>query len=68
MADTSGFYKNENGTLVYGPNWVINADYTLHRDLDTDLGFEVDGWMFYPDEATAREALGLPADEPADDA
>lgn len=58
--DTSGFYKVQDGQLFFGPNWVVNADYTLHRELDADLGFEVDGWLFYADEATAREMLGLP--------
>lgn len=59
--DTSGFYKVESDQLLHGPNWVLNADYTLHRDLDADLGFEVDGWMFYDSEEAARAALGIDA-------
>lgn len=58
--DTSGFYKLDGDQLLHGPNWVVNRDYTLHRDLDADLGFSVDGWQFYPSEDAARTALGLP--------
>lgn len=59
MTDTSGFYKVDNGSLLYGPNFVLNAEYELYKDTHLDMAEPVDGWMFYPDEESARIAFGL---------
>lgn len=58
--DTSGFYKNDNGNLLFGPNYVLNKDYELRRETDAKMEVEIDGWMFYDSEELARIALDLP--------
>ena len=62
--DTSGFYKAQ-GTppeaiLLHGPNYVLNAQYTLRREDRDSYTYPVDGWAWYDSEAEARSALGLP--------
>lgn len=65
--DTSGFYKLMDGVLYYGPNFVKYKDFELHRDVDYNMTQPIDGWMFYPDEETARAALGIPKEETTDE-
>lgn len=63
MSDTSGFYKAEGGQLLYGPNFVLNATYALHRETHGDHVYPVDGWHWFNSEAEARAALGLSVPE-----
>lgn len=58
MEDTSGFYKMD-GVLLYGPNFVLNADYELHRDNHAVHTYPVDGWHWFDSEADARQFFGL---------
>ena len=59
--DTSGFYKNDNGDLLHGPNYVLNAAYELRRENHATLTLPVDGWHWFDSEAEARAAFNLPA-------
>ena len=59
--DTSGFYKNDNGTLLHGPNYVLNAAYELRRENLATLTLPVDGWHWFESEQEARTAFNLPA-------
>lgn len=58
--DTSGFYKNDNGTLLHGPNYVLNASYELRRENLATLTLPVDGWHWFESEQEARTAFNLP--------
>lgn len=58
--DTSGFYKNDNGMLLHGPNYVLNAAYELLRENLAALTLPVDGWHWFDSEAEARAALNIP--------
>lgn len=59
MNDTSGFYKID-GDLLYGPNFVLNSGYELHRETHSQNTYPVDGWYWFDSESEARVALGLP--------
>ena len=61
-SNTSGFYKNDNGTLLHGPNYVLNASYELRRENLSTLMLPVDGWHWFDSEAEARTAFNLPAE------
>ncbi len=58
----SGFYKNNNGTLLYAPNFVYSRDFELTRGAKIAgdegkgkvLRLPVDGWYWFD---TRREAL-----------
>lgn len=58
--DTSGFYKNDNGSLLYAPNYVLHRDYELRREQHDSYEYPVEGWYWFESEAEARTLLGLP--------
>lgn len=63
MDDTSGFYKNDDGVLLFGPNFVENKAYRLERSKHTDYVYPVDGWYWFDDEDAAYLEYGLEKDE-----
>lgn len=58
--DTSGFYKLD-VDLLYGPNFVLNANYELRRETHDQHSYPIDGWFWFDSEQEARLFLGLPA-------
>ena len=57
ILDTSGFYKNDNGTLLFGPNFVLNANYELRRETHDQHNYPIDGWFWFDSEEEAVIAL-----------
>ena len=57
--NTSGFYKLD-GSLLYGPNYVLNANYELRRETRDDHSYPVDGWYWFDTEEEARLFFDLP--------
>ena len=41
-----GFYKLD-GTLLYGPNFVLNANYELRKETKDDHSYPTDGWYWF---------------------
>jgi hypothetical protein len=60
MEDTSGFYKTDGG-LLFGPNFVLNANYELTRETHEQHVYPVDGWYWFDSEDQARQFFNLPA-------
>jgi hypothetical protein len=59
MDDTSGFYKEENGELLYGPNFVLNKNYELRRETHEQHNYPVDGWFWFDSELEAKGIAAL---------
>lgn len=57
MDDTSGFYKLDEGELLYGPNFVLNANYELRRETKDEYDYPVDGWSWFESREAAIENL-----------
>lgn len=57
MNETAGFYKSENGDLLYGPHYVLNMNYELRAESHDQHTYPVDGWYWFESEAAARAAL-----------
>ncbi len=57
MDDTSGFYKLDEGQLLYGPNFVSNANFELLREIKDEYTYPVDGWHWFDSESEAKKAL-----------
>jgi hypothetical protein len=57
ILDTSGFYKNDNGAILFGPNFVLNANYELRRETHEQHNYPVDGWFWFDSEKEAVIAL-----------
>ena len=55
--DTSGFYKADEGALLYAPNFVLNKDFELRREAKDEHTYPVDGWRWFNNEAEAKEIL-----------
>lgn len=61
-----GFYKLD-GDLLYGPNFVLNANYELRAETHADHEYPVDGWYWFDTEEEARAFFSLPTLEVAED-
>ncbi len=59
MENTQGFYKNDNGTLLYGPNFVMNSNYELRKESKDDHTYPVDGWYWFDSQTEACEFFGI---------
>jgi hypothetical protein len=53
----SGFYKADSGELLFAPNAVFNANYTLQRELADTYDYPVDGWSWYESRDDAEFGL-----------
>jgi hypothetical protein len=57
MEDTSGFYKLD-GEMLFGPNFVLNSNYELHREDHSTYTYPVDGWTWFDSEEEAYTSHG----------
>jgi len=65
--DTSGFYKNDDGYVLYGPNFVLNANYELYRETKDNQTYPTDGWYWFDSVEEAYAFFGIeyiPPQEP----
>ena len=62
MEETQGFYKND-GTLLYGPNFVLNANYELRKETKDDYTYPVDGWYWFDTRQEALDFFGIVEEE-----
>ena len=53
-----GFYKIENGELLYAPNAVLNKNYTLFREEHDTYTYPVYGWSWFNSLQEAKDTLG----------
>lgn len=63
--ETQGFYKNDNGHLLHGPNYVLNSEYQLLKEEKYTYTLPIDGWYWFDDEESAYMFFGVekPTDE-----
>ena len=54
-----GFYKLD-GELLYGPNFVLNANYELRKETKDQHTYPIDGWSWFDSEEQARLYFNLP--------
>ena len=58
------FYKLDDGVLLAGPNFVLNQDYELRRELKDTYQYPVAGWYWFDTEQAARAFFNLPENLP----
>lgn len=51
--NTSGFYKNDNQTLLFAPNFVDSGSFYLSRDKKDNFVYPVGGWYWFDNEDSA---------------
>jgi len=57
---TNGFYKNENGDLLYAPNFILFPDgielFTINKD---DYTYPIHDWYYFDTEEEAKSFFGI---------
>jgi hypothetical protein len=56
---TEGFYKNDNGELLFGPNFVDNGNYFLDKTLKDTYTYPIGGWYWFDSIEDACIYFGL---------
>ena len=64
--ETQGFYKNNNGKLIYGPNHVLSLNYELRKETKDQNIYPVDGWYWFNSEDEAYSFFGIEKPVPVD--
>ena len=57
--DTSGFYKKQNGELLYGPNFVLHKNFELRKETHEQHTYPVYGWYWFDSLNEAKDFFGL---------
>lgn len=59
--DTAGFYKNDNGYVLYGPHFVLGPYGSFELRVETkDLHtYPTDGWYWFDSQEEAYSFFGL---------
>lgn len=55
----SGFYKNDGGAVLNGPNFVLNANYELRAETKDDHEYPTDGWYWFDTQEEAYSFFGI---------
>ena len=55
--DTSGFYKQFEGQLLYGPSAILHKDFQLKKENKDEYTYPVDGWHWFDSEQEAKDFL-----------
>lgn len=63
-----GFYKNDNGILLYAPNFVYNKDYELIIENKDNYNYPIDGWKYFETKQEALSFFNIQEDIKHDDA
>jgi len=58
MQDTSGFYKLDT-FILFGPNFVLNMNYELHRETHEQHIYPIDGWYWFDTVEEAYNFFGI---------
>lgn len=58
--ETSGFYKVDNGDLMYAPNFVSAPEYELNRNLLETYTLPIDGWYWFDNVDDANAFFKIP--------
>lgn len=59
MNDTSGFYKLEDGIVIFAPNFVYGSGFELLRENPDAYDFPVCGWYWFETELMAHEFFNV---------
>ena len=60
MEDTKGFYKSDNGSLLYAPNFLILPDIgELSIELRDTYEYPILGWYYFDTEEEAKSFFNI---------
>lgn len=58
--ETSGFYKNDNGMILYAPNYVEAGSFNLYKEQKDSYTYPTGGWYWFDSEEEAYGFWNLP--------
>lgn len=61
--NTSGFYKYEEPSLLYGPNFVLDANFELRKETKNNHEYPIDGWYWFDSREEALEFFNVTDEE-----
>lgn len=56
---TAGFYKKDDNTLLYAPNFVLNKQFELYKEQHESYTYPVEGWYWFNSEEEAYQFFGI---------
>lgn len=62
--DRSGFYKNDEGELLHGANFVDAGSFLLKRETKDQHTYPTGGWYWFDSEEEAYSFFGLEKPKP----
>lgn len=54
-----GFYKNDEGSLLYAPNFVNSPTAVLIKEEKDNYAYPIEGWYWFNSKEEAISALGI---------
>ena len=54
-----GFYKNEDGDVLFAPNFVEAPDFEIYKENKDTYEYPVHGWIWFDSEDDAYASFGL---------
>lgn len=54
-----GFYKNEDGSLLYAPNFVNSPTVILIKEEKDNYVYPIEGWYWFDSKQNAIQTLGI---------
>ena len=54
-----GFYKNDNGTLLFAPNFVESNDFQLYKENKDNYTYPIQGWYWFDTQQESETTLGI---------
>lgn len=61
--NTNGFYKNEEGMLLYSSTTVESANYMLIAENHTEYTYPIDGWYWFDSEEEAKMFFNIEVEQ-----
>ena len=58
--ETQGFYKNDNGMILYGPNFVDAGSFLLLKEEKDTYTYPIGGWYWFDSKEDAYGFWNLP--------
>jgi hypothetical protein len=63
MENTKGFYKEQEGSLIYAPNTVLHKDFQLYKEQQETYTYPVEGWYWFNTREDAEAFFGIVPEE-----
>jgi len=61
--ETAGFYKLEDGSLIYAPNFVVTSSYSIFAENRYTLVLPLDGWYWFDSDIEAKSFFNIPIED-----